>query len=130
MITAFAADDETRKELRRIAAALLAPYRSAGRLFLALCSPAAWITNQSAVLLCFHGGDIPDKTPAEYVAYIEDMRQSFTLLDNTIAAINNMTEDKEDSLDAIRVKAVFVCHFLRGGHTFAAGHTGSSWTAS
>ena len=61
--------------------------------------------NNSAVLLCFHGGSIPDKTPAEYVAYIEDMRRSFTLLDDAIDAVNDMAEDS-DSLDGIRVKAV------------------------
>ena len=110
MITAFAADDETRKELRRITAALLAPIVLLAAFFCSLLSGSV-DHNNSAVLLCFHGGDIPDKTPAEYVAYIEDMRQSFTLLDNTIAAINNMTEE-ENSLDAIRVKAVFYAIFF------------------
>ena len=64
-----------------------------------------------AVLLCFHGGTIPDKTPAEYVAYIEDMRRSFTLLDSAIDAVNDMTEGS-DSLDGIRVKAVFYAIFF------------------
>lgn len=67
--------------------------------------------NNSAVLLCFNGGSIPGKTPAEYVAYIEDMRRSFTLLDDAIAAVNSMTENS-DSLDGIRVKAVFYAIFF------------------
>ena len=69
------------------------------------------VHNNSAVLLCFHGGTIPDKTPAEYVAYIEDMRRSFTLLDSAIDAVNDMTENS-NSLDGIRVKAVFYAIFF------------------
>ena len=34
------------------------------------------------------------------------MRRSFTLLDSAIDAVNDMTENS-DSLDGIRVKAVF-----------------------
>lgn len=62
--------------------------------------------NQTMLSLCFHGGEIPSSTPAEYVEYIKDMRRSFTLLDSTMDAINGMTESG-DSLDDIRVKAVF-----------------------
>ena len=60
----------------------------------------------SAVLLSFHGGDIPRQTPVEYAAYIGDMRRSFALLDDAIAAVHDMMEGN-DSLDEIRVEAVF-----------------------
>ncbi len=40
----------------------------------------------------------PDKTPAEYVAYIEDMRRSFTLLDDAIDAVNDMAEETATAL--------------------------------
>ena len=39
------------------------------------------------------------------------MRRSFTLLDDAIAAVNDMTENG-DSLDGIRVKAVFYAIFF------------------
>ncbi len=39
------------------------------------------------------------------------MRRSFTLLDNAIDAVNDMTENS-DSLDGIRVKAVFYAIFF------------------
>ncbi len=98
-------DDETRKKLGWILAALLAPILLLAAFFCSLLSGSV-DHNNSAVLLCFHGGIIPDKTPAEYVAYIEDMRRSFTLLDSVIASVNDMTEGS-DSLDGTRVKAVF-----------------------
>ena len=37
--------------------------------------------NRTVVDLCFHGGAIPEGTPAEYQAYIQEMRDSFALLD-------------------------------------------------
>ena len=99
------ADDETRKKLGWLVAALLAPIILLTAFFCSLLSGSV-DHNNSAVLLCFHGGDIPEKTPAEYVEYIEDMRRSFTLLDSAMDAINGMTEGG-DNLDDIRVKAVF-----------------------
>ena len=98
-------DEETRKKLGWIVAALLAPALLLAAFFCSLLSGSV-DHNNSAVLLCFHGGDIPAKTPTEYVAYIEDMRRSFTLLDSAIASVNDMTEGS-DSLDDTRVKAIF-----------------------
>ena len=102
---ALSADEKSRKRLGWILAALLTPVILLAAFFCSLLSGSA-DHNNSAVLLCFHGGDIPAKTPTEYVAYIEDMRRSFTLLDSTIATVNDMTEGS-DSLDDIRVKAIF-----------------------
>ena len=104
-VAALAADEESRKKLGWIVAALLAPIILLAAFFCSLLSGSV-DHNNSAVLLCFHGGDIPAKTPVEYVAYIEDMRRSFTVLDSAIATVNDMTEGS-DSLDDIRVKAVF-----------------------
>ena len=98
-------DEETRKRLGWIMAAILSPMILALAFFCSLLSGSV-DHNNSAVLLCFHGGEIPASTPAEYVAYIEEMRDSFQLLDELISTVNEMTEDK-DSLDEIRVKAVF-----------------------
>ena len=102
---AVLSDEDTRKRLGWILAAICSPLILTLALICSLLSGSAE-HNNSAVLLCFHGGTIPDKTPAEYVAYIEDMRRSFTLLDSAIDAVNDMTENS-DSLDGIRVKAVF-----------------------
>ena len=103
-------DEESRKKLGWIMAALLAPILLLAAFFCSLLSGSV-DHNNSAVLLCFHGGTIPDKTPAEYVAYIKDMRRSFTLLDSAIATVNDMTEGS-DSLDDTRVKAVFYAIFF------------------
>ena len=104
------ADEATRKRLGWIAAAICSPLILTLALICSLLSGSAELIN-SVVLLCFNGGSIPDKTPAEYVEYIEDMRRSFTLLDDAIAAVNDMTENS-DSLDGIRVKAVFYAIFF------------------
>ena len=103
-------DEDTRKRFGWIVAAICSPLILTLALICALLSGSAE-HNNSAVLLCFNGGNIPGKTPAEYVAYIEDMRRSFTLLDDAIAAVNDMTENS-DSLDGIRVKAVFYAIFF------------------
>ena len=120
------ADEDTRKRLGWIAAAICSPLILTLALICSLLSGSAE-HNNSAVLLCFHGADIPGKTPAEYVAYIEDMRRSFTLLDDAIAVVNGMTENS-DSLDGIRVKAVFYAIFF-GEDTPARERISSSWTA-
>ena len=81
--------------------------------------------NISIVELCFNGGTIPDSVPEEYRVYIEDMRNSLSLLDGYITEINGQTEEGA-SLDAIRVKAVFYALYFgadapsnRAHHSFA-----------
>ena len=110
LAAAALSDEDTRRKLGWIVAAICSPLILTLALICALLSGSAE-HNNSAVLLCFHGGTIPDKTPAEYVAYIEDMRRSFTLLDSAIDAVNDTTENS-DSLDGIRVKAVFYAIFF------------------
>ena len=107
---AVLSDEDTRRKLGWIVAMICSPLILTLALICSLLSGSAE-HNNSAVLLCFNGGNIPGKTPAEYVAYIEDMRRSFTLLDDAIAAVNDMTEDS-GSLDGIRVKAVFYAIFF------------------
>ncbi len=67
--------------------------------------------NNTAVGLCFEGGVISGNVPEDYRGYIEDMRGSFTLLDGTIASVNSEMEDG-DSLDSVRVKAIFYSLFF------------------
>ena len=66
--------------------------------------------NNTAVGLCFDSGVISGNVPEDYRGYIEDMRSNFTLLDGTIAAVNSDMEDG-DSLDSVRVKAIFILCF-------------------
>ena len=97
--------EKARKAAAWAVAAVLSPLILLAAVLVSLLS-ATTEHNQTMVSLCFRGGDIPEKTPAEYVEYIEDMRRSFTLLDSAMDAVNDMTEGG-DSLDGIRVKAVF-----------------------
>ena len=98
-------DEGTRKRTGWVIAVVFSPLI----LVLALlCSLAAGGSsgNTSAVELCFSGGELPPDTPEEYAAAIEDMRTSFALLDEAAAAVNEQLEGGE-SLDALRVKAIF-----------------------
>ena len=88
LAAAALSDENTRRKLGWIVAAICSPLILTLALICSLLSGSAE-HNNSAVLLCFHGGDIPGKTPAEYVAYIEDMRRSFTLLDDAIAVVDH-----------------------------------------
>lgn len=107
---AVLSDEDARRKLGWIVAMICSPLILTLALICSLLSGSA-DHNNSAVLLCFNGGDIPDKTPAEYVAYIEDMRRSFALLDSAIVTVNDMMEGS-DSLDDIRVKAVFYAMYF------------------
>ena len=102
-------NEQTRKKLGWVLVAILSPIIVAVALFCSLLSGGVE-HNYTAVSLCFHGGDIPEGTPAEYAEYIEDIRRSFELLDDALSTINEMAEG--DSLDEIRVKAVFYALFF------------------
>ena len=94
-------DERTRKGAGWMIVAVLSP---AILLAALLCSLASGTSghNATAVELCFHGGALPPDTPAEYAAYIEDMRSSFAFLDGYISAVNGMTEG-ENRLEVTRV---------------------------
>lgn len=62
--------------------------------------------NNAAVDYTFNGGIIPLTMSAEYKTYITEMRSCFSSLDSAIAAVESEMEDG-DSLDSVRVKAVF-----------------------
>lgn len=124
---AAVSNEGTRRKVAWGIAAILSPLIVTLALFCSLLSGGAE-HNRSAAVLSFRGGDIPWQTPAEYAAYIGDMRRSFTLLDDAIADVHDMTEG-DDSLDEIRVKAVFYALYF-GEDAPATAPTGSSWTAS
>ena len=60
-------DEDTRRKLGWIVAAICLPLILTLALICSLLSGSAE-HNNSAVLLCFNGGNIPGKTPTEYVA--------------------------------------------------------------
>lgn len=113
LTAAAMSNEETRRKVGWIVAAILSPLVVTLALFCSLLSGGAE-HNRSVVVLSFHGGDLPRQTPAEYAAYIGDMRRSFALLDDAIAAVHDMMEGN-DSLDEIHVEAVFLCSVLRRG---------------
>ena len=103
-------DERTRRGLGWVLTLIFAPLVLLAALLCALGSGAS-SHNAAVVEWCFHGGALPSGIPEEYAAYMEDMRGSFALLDEFITEINEMTEG-EDSLDGIRVKAIFYAlHF-------------------
>lgn len=67
--------------------------------------------NNTAISLCFEGGEISENIPEDYRGYIEDMGGSFTLLEGAAASVNSEMEDG-DSLDLLRVKAIFYALFF------------------
>lgn len=103
-------DERIRKTIGWIIAAILSPFIL---IIVLICSLLSGTSdhNNSAVDLCFQGGVISGNVPENYRGYVEDMRGSFTLLDGTIASINSEMEDG-DSLDSVRVKAIFYALFF------------------
>lgn len=98
-------DEKARKKIGWVLVAILSPVIL---LIAFLCSLGSGASghNLSVVELCFYGGTIPPETPAEYHAYIEEMRMGFVQLDEAAEDISELTEG-EDGLDGIRVKAIF-----------------------
>ena len=113
-------DERTRKGIGWALVAVLSPVILLVALLCSLASGTA-SHNATAVELCFYGGALPADTPAEYAAYIEDMRDSFTLLDSRIAEINGMTEDGK-SLDNTRVKAIFYALYFGTDNPSGSDH--------
>ena len=55
---------------------------------------------------CFYGAEFSAEVPAEFRYHIEEMRSAFSLLDSAVSSANEQM-DSGNSLDPIRVKAVF-----------------------
>ena len=63
--------------------------------------------NTNMVKACFYGVQLSDDTPRYLRRHVEEMRTAFSLLDSAVYAANAQMENG-DSLDSIRVKAVFL----------------------
>ena len=116
-------NEKSRKAVGWVVAAVLSPIILLLAFFCALLSGGAE-HNRSAVGLCFHGGAIPEGTPAEYQAYIQEMRDSFALLDASIQTVEGQMEEG-DTLDDVRVKAVFYALYF--GADDPAAHAGQGF---
>lgn len=103
-ITALS-DERLRKGIGWTIAAILSPFILIIVIICGILSGTA-DHNNTAIKLSFHGGAISENIPEEYRGQIEDMRSSFVILDKEIEKVNSQMEDG-DSLDSIRVKAIF-----------------------
>lgn len=101
---ALLSNEKTRKGIGWILVAIFSPIIIALVLVMAFMQ-AGEKHNADAIQLCFFGGAPPNHSSLEYLAYINDMRDSFGLLDDAIDAVNEQAE--EEKLDTIRVKSVF-----------------------
>ena len=86
---AAATDKRTWKAAGVVIAAILTPFILIIVMIMSLLSGTA-DHNNSAVDLTFHGGSISSQVPAEYRQYIEDMRDSFSDLDEAVSEITPM----------------------------------------
>ena len=103
-------DERLRKGIGWTIAAILSPFILIIVIICGLLSGTA-NHNNTAIQLSFYGGAISENIPEEYRGQIEDMRNSFTMLDERIEEVNGQMEDG-DSLDSIRVKAIFYSLFF------------------
>ncbi|WP_132996218.1 C40 family peptidase [Sporanaerobacter acetigenes] len=107
-------DERLRKGIGWTIAVILSPFIL---IIVIICALLSGMTNHNnnALDLSFNGGSISDNIPEEYRGHIEDMRSSFTILDSKIIDKNNQMED-DDSLDSIRVKAIFYSLYFGEKH--------------
>lgn len=106
---AAATDKRTWKAAGILAAAILTPFILIIVMIVSLLSATA-DHNNAAIDLCFNGGAITSQVPADYAAYIRDMRDSFARLDAAISDISSRVED--GGIDGTRVKAIFYSLFF------------------
>ena len=110
----LAADKRTWKGAAVAVAAILTPFLL---LVAVICSMLQGTANHNnaAVRLTFQGGNIPVTMPGEYKTYIQEMRSCFLKLDSAISAVEAEMEGG-DSLDSVRVKAVFYVLYFGQDH--------------
>lgn len=109
---ALLTNEKTRKGIGWVVVAVLSPIILVVALLCSLGSGTA-NHNVSAAQLCFQDGEIPAGMPAEYRVCIEQMREWFTELDESIAAPQENMED-DNGLDPTRVKAIFYTPYFGG----------------
>lgn len=101
---AAASDKRTWKAAGIIIAAILTPFILMTVMLLSLLSGTSE-HNNAAVELCFNGGAADFSAPAEYMAYIDQMSECFSVLDKAVSEAEAGMDGS--TLDSIRIKAVF-----------------------
>ena len=104
---AAAADESTRKRIAVVVCSALLVVFLPLIAIMSLMSGGA-DHNKQYVMIAFNGDPIPDGVDPEYAGYIVKMREAFARLDTYINEINEKIVNAEDSLDSIRIKAVFM----------------------
>ena len=104
-----ATDKRTWKVIGVIIAAILTPFILIIVMITSMLSGTA-NHNNAAIDLTFNGGVISQTVPEDYRIYIDDMRNSFDLLDDCISEINAQAEDEK--VDSLRVKSIFYSLFF------------------
>lgn len=117
------ANEKSRKAVGWVLIAVLSPIILLLAFFCTTFSGGAE-HNRTVVDLCFRGGAVPEGAPAEYQAYIQEMRDSFALLDAAMQAVEGQMEEG-DGLDDVRVKAVFFALYF--GADDPAAHAGQAF---
>lgn len=106
---ALAGTKAGKKASKWILIAVIAPFLI---IIAVICGAVSTSQHNNQVLeLCFFGGEIPSKIPAEYAEKIEQMRVYFALIDEEIARLESQM-NPPNRLDAIRIKAVFFALFF------------------
>lgn len=103
-------DERIRKTIGWIIAAILSPIILIIVLICGFMSGGA-DHNNAAVDLSYYGGMIAGTVPEGYRQHIEDMQESFAIIDRNIATISAKTENG-NGLDSHRVKAIFYSLFF------------------
>lgn len=104
LVLALLADEEARKKLGWLIAAVLSPLLLILVLFCSLASGAGQ-ANDNTVELVFSGGMIPSSYPEEYALHIQAMRECLDVLDVAIAEVNEQLES--GALDSALIKSAF-----------------------
>ncbi|MEG1305388.1 MAG: hypothetical protein RSD19_07370, partial [Oscillospiraceae bacterium] len=103
-------DEKIRKKVGWVIAAILSPIILIAAAFLCIGQGGS-DHNASAVDAAFFASGITESVPVEFKAHVEDMTHSFVFIDAAAAQICQQMEGG-DSLDAVRMKAVFYSLFF------------------
>lgn len=106
-------DEKIRKGVGWTVVAILSPIIVLVAILCGMMSETA-NHNKLALDLCFHCGVIAESVPEDYREHIEAMQSSFAILDEVMDELNANMENG-DSLDFVKVKAVFYSLYFGAG---------------
>lgn len=112
-------DEKGRKVIVGIVIAILSPLILIIVVIVSMLSATA-DHNNAALKLSFEGGSLSSQVPAEYRLHIENMRQSFSALEDILSEIGSECESPDGEPDLLRMKAVFYSLFF--GSDFPQAH--------